>query len=517
MKNLIHLLLVVVLLSSCSNYDEPLETIAPEQPQSVNIHTIPVDSALSFLNDFMAADGDVDSRADRVKSISSIKTVRYDMVGSRSGNDSLECENLLYVANFANNEGYAVMAADDRMSARVIAVTDKGYIDDKKIFEVGEMYRRPQRPIVEGYPTTGPGFFTVEECGDELFINPNTVDMFIESENDTLVGNYTLDANDKVILPEILEENNPEDDVPFLRVVDFAINDVNNNPGNHLGNNGDGDYTVIGANCGSTGTVKETRNVDELQKTSNLLSSYVYWHQGEPFNYLYPYRRKGIIIGNKRKALAGCFPLAIAKVLTHFEYPDGYTTNNIQIKWVVDWKELKSDYNSKLGKVSSACLLYSIAEACNCWYFYEGTFTFPHEAANFMRHLGFQNVKSYEYNFKRATDMIDKGNPVIISSIPQHYALFKSHCWNIDGYKIKKVTIKKDWYQGDRIIHTETKVHTYNMVHCDFGWNGNHNGYYLSGVFKLNYSENEPDNTPTNNKTTHYKHNTKIIMYDTPF
>lgn len=513
MKNLIHLLLVVVLLSSCSNYDEPLETIVPEQPQSLNIHTIPVDSALSFLNDFMAADGDVDSRADRVKSISSIKIVRYDMVGSRSGNDSLECENLLYVANFANNEGYAVMAADDRMSARVIAVTDKGYIDDKKIFEVGEMYRSPQRPIVEGYPTTGPGFFTVEECGDELFINPNTVDMFIESENDTLVGNFSLEIEDKVTLPAIVHESKPEDDVPFVRVVDFAINDVNNNPGNHLGNSSNEDYTVIGANCGTPGKVKETKTVRNLRYQPNLLSSYVDWHQGEPFNSLYPYRRKYLFFGHKKQASAGCFPLAIAKVLTHFEYPDDYTSNGVKI----NWQELKRDFNSELGKLSASHLLYSVAEGCKCWYFYNGTFTFPHKAADYMEFLGFQNVKSYEYSFKRATDMIDKGNPIIISSIPQHYAVWNAHCWNIDGYKVKEVKVKKDWLQGDKIIHSETKVHTYEMVHCDFGWGGNHNGYYVSGVFKLNYSENEPDFLPQNNKSTHYKHNTKIIMYETPF
>ncbi len=511
MKKLFHLLLVVVLLSSCSNYDEPLETIVPEQPQSVNIHTIPVDSALSFLSDFLAAEGDVDSRADRMKSISSVKTVRYDMVGSRSGDDSLKCENLLYVANFANNEGYAVMAADDRLSARVIAVTDQGYIDDKQIYKASEWYRRPQRPIVEGYPTTGPGFFTIEECGDELFINPNTVDMFIESENDTLVGNYTLDASDKVILPEVLEEYNPEDDMPFVRVVDFAINDVNNNPGNRLGNNGDGDYTVIGANCGSSGTVKETREVSYVRSKPNLLSEFVLWHQESPFNDLYPYRRNGIIIGHKQKAPAGCFPLAIAKVLTHFEYPSDYTSNGIKI----NWKELKRDFNSELGELSASHLLYSLAEGCKCWYFYYGTFTFPHNAANYMKFLGFQNVKSYEYTFNRITDMIDKGNPVIISSIPSNLYIWKAHCWNIDGYKVKKVTVKRDWYQGDKIVHSETKFQTYDMIHCDFGGSGNHNGYYISGIFNSKNKNNEID-WYSNGDDFNYKYNTKVILYDIP-
>lgn len=511
MKKLFHLLLVVVLLSSCSNYDEPLETIVPEQPQSVNIHTIPVDSALSFLSDFLAAEGDVDSRADRMKSISSVKTVRYDMVGSRSGDDSLKCENLLYVANFANNEGYAVMAADDRLSARVIAVTDQGYIDDKQIYKASEWYRRSQRPIFEGYPTTGPGFFTLEEYGDELFINPNTVDFFIESENDTLVGNFAIDADDKVIFPEVLEEYKPEDDVPFVRVVDFAINDVNNNPGNRLGNSSDDEYTVIGNNGGTPGEVKETRSVRSVRASDVLLYETSLWHQESPFNDLYPERRLAILFGHKKKAPAGCFPLAIAKVLTHFEYPKNYSLNGVNI----DWEELKTSFNSELGKLMASHLLYSIAEGCKSWYFYQGTFTFPHKAANYMRFLGFQNVKSYEYTFKRATDMIDKGNPVIISSIPEKFNITKSHCWNIDGYKVKEVKIKKDWYQGNKVIHTETKVYTYDMVHCDFGWKGNHNGYYISGIFNSKNKNNEIDRY-SNGDDFNYKYNTKVILYDIP-
>ena len=52
------------------------------------------------------------------------------------------------------------------------------------------------RYIISGYPTTGPGFLTTPETGDEIFMNPNTVSMYVESEQDTLVGNLVLDEDD---------------------------------------------------------------------------------------------------------------------------------------------------------------------------------------------------------------------------------------------------------------------------------------------------------------------------------
>ena len=53
------------------------------------------------------------------------------------------------------------------------------------------------------------------------------------------------------------------------------------------------------------------------------------------------------------------------------------------------------------------------------------------------------------------------------------------------------------------------------MVHCDFGWGGDCNGYYISGVFDLgdtNNIENDVGFAQTNN----YNYDTliKIISYN---
>ncbi len=510
MRKFLYGLFFIVLLGACSDYDQPLGADIQPTNEIKSIYTIPVDEALASLEDFLAEDEQLNSRNGQKRTVSSLMTVAFDKVCSRADNDSLGCQNLLYIANFDNNEGYAVLAGDRRIGSPIIAITNSGEINQADIDKVEETREKPERPIVEGYPTTGPGFFTDTRYGDELFINPNTVDMYDPTEDDTLVGDFELDKDDVVQGLEIYEDPIDSKNLPFVQIVDFAENElVNNGNDNHLGNSPVDGYVGIGVGGGTPGSIKETKETTILSESSRLLDDFWDWHQGSPFNDLYPEKRKWLVFGPKKKAPAGCMPLAVAKIVTYFEFPFACAYEN----QAINLSALKEDYFSKEGSRSASLLLKKISDYCNCMCFYNGTFTFPHKASDFLKSMGLINVKSYEFTFTRAKDMIDKGNPMIISSIPQHYAVWNSHAWNIDGYKVKKVRVKKDWYQGSKIVHTETTEHTYEMVHCAFGWGGAHDGYYIAGVFKLNYKDNELDG-PRESGNTHYKHNTKIIMYD---
>lgn len=233
--------------------------------------------------------------------------------------------------------------------------------------------------------------------------------------------------------------------------------------------------------------------------------------QNSPFNDLYSNRRKYLFFGHKRHAPAGCFPLAVSKLLTYFEYPKIFRYNG----YTVDWKELKKSFLSDIGKVSAAHLLRAVSSACDSWYFYTGTFTFPHKVTSFMRYIGLNNAHSHSYSFDRVTEMIDIGCPLIIYSVPG-INVFKSHSWNIDGYKIKERTVTTNTYIGATLDKSTSVTETCDMVHCDFGWAGKCNGYYVSGIFKLNDSNVEHDpGTPYSGKTN-YNNLIKVITYDKP-
>lgn len=129
-----------------------------------------------------------------------------------------------------------------------------------------------------------------------------------------------------------------------------------------------------------------------------------------------------------------------------------------------------------------------------------------------MEEVGFKNVKKYDYNFSRIKKMIDDGKPVIMMAMPK-LKVTKSHAWNIDGYKTKTRTITTNTYSGNNLTKSETITETREMVHCDFGWEGNSNGYYVSGIFDLDSGENEYDKGYSE-KSDNYNRFIKIITYD---
>lgn len=78
----------------------------------------------------------------------------------------------LYVANFDNGNGYAILSADTRIEYPVLAITESGSLSESTIRDAEDLVCRKEMTIYKGYPTTGPGLFTTPETGDEVFINP---------------------------------------------------------------------------------------------------------------------------------------------------------------------------------------------------------------------------------------------------------------------------------------------------------------------------------------------------------
>lgn len=529
MKKLTCVALSALLLASCQDNNilqTPTDSDNIESNKNISQYAITPDSALAYLNAFLNTTPSL-SRSGAKRTVSSISPIRYKY-SSRSNDDDLDCENLVYVANFDEEQGYAILAADSRIEEKVIAVTDEGSLDDVTVYSAMEL-ANSERVTLDDYPTSGPGFFTLPEYGDELFMNPNTVSLYDETVGDTLVGNFSSDdigAEDESGNPITDSQEDNSECVPELLTsslcTEYAINqikefneDLDSQTDNEEALDTEDDL-VTETNTHSAKTKTETTYSNWTTKkiTSNILANYRYWTQRSPFNDNYPKRRKFIIIGHRRKAPAGCFPLAIAKILTHFEYPSVFISNN----HVVNWKGLKSSCsqnNKDIDKKSAAALLRGISSGCDSWYFYAGTFTFPHKATSFMRRIGLSNAHSHSYSFSRVTDMIDEQKPLLIYSVPG-INVFKSHCWNIDGYKIKERTVYTKKYRGQTLISSSTKTETCNMVHCDFGWGSHCNGYYVSGVFKLNDSNREKDNPYDSGKKVHYNHLLKVITYNKP-
>lgn len=524
MKIKLIVLLPFIALLSCQDDVISEQINKNEEAHLSSSHAITVEQALASLSSYFSEGNSETSRGIKMPLVADIYSVKsHRFAKSRTNADF---EDIVYVANFANEQGYAILAADDRISEKVIAVTEDGSMDPQIMRSAsGNPNEEDEdiRQIFDNYPSTGPGFFTVPECGDEVFMNPNTVSLYDASEDDTLIGNFD-DEDDEGAEDE---NGNPiSSNSSFSGIMgftaglclDYAINEINGSNGDGGSSDDDdddpsgGDPWVPGS--GGVWDPKDPNRTEviynswtNISSVSPLFTKYVSWGQHEPFNNLYPKRRKYLIFGNRRKAPAGCFPLALAKIMTYFKYPASFTYNGT----TVNWNDLNTNAYTT-GANSAAALLRGISNACSSIYFYAGTFTFPKNVTSYMRNIGISNSHSKGYNFSLVTEMLDRSCPLIIYSIP-NINIFKAHAWNLDGYKVRsrEVTIRK--FQDNTLKETSTKQETSKMVHCDFGWKGQGNGYYVSGIFKVNNSSAELDGGRYKDNTN-FNHLLKVITYD---
>ena len=232
MKKIIYVLLGLILMSSCQKDFTPTseDTMTSEISKD---YTISPEDALEHLEVFLSDNQDGATRSSNSRIISNITPIKYRSSATRSSSDNLNCDNLLYIANFEQEQGYAILAGDSRIQDKVIAITDQGNISDATVYTALELATQ-ERYIIEDYPLTGEGFYTTPETGDEVFMNPNTVSLYDETANDTYVGNFNiddtgaLDDNGNIIEPiqSGLELKSTPELVTSSLCVNYAINEI---------------------------------------------------------------------------------------------------------------------------------------------------------------------------------------------------------------------------------------------------------------------------------------------------
>ena len=498
-----------MLAVSCSN--DEIFHIDNSKTTEINPHAIPLEQALTSLHNFMNAPTESGTRAAkdnrRIGDVFAIKY--YNNVLTRATHElNPDIDNLLYVANFENEQGFAVLAADDRINAEVLALADSGYLPQKKMKDALIEMTLEERPIFKNYPLTGPGFYTDEDYPDELQINPNTVNLYDEEEGDTLVGDFIFDEEDEIINGEIVNQgpgNIDLNDAPLF-ISQLALSYAIDNIETHFIDEGGGGYTGGGSSNRTETTVSDWTITKRILP---ILSAYKEWNQHEPFNNLFPWKKKRK--KDSHRAYTGCFPLSIAKVMTHFSFPSNI--RNEQGENIVNWEELKKSYKTEEGSRSAANLLFTISSNCQSKYFYNGTFTFPFRAVRALEGFKFTHVDKCHYKDSKVLDMLENGYPVIICGMPGIH-ITKSHAWNIDGYKRYERTTTTKIYSGNTLTNETQKTETRNMVHCDFGWSGKGNGYFISGIFDFKNNENMFDEYST--VSVNYNKHIRLITYRIP-
>ncbi|WP_455584383.1 C10 family peptidase [Bacteroides sp.] len=158
--HLFSLLAISLMTFSCTE-----ELVEPNQSlptPELETHEVSVETALSELNSVLLGIDGSTTRSSPQRQIATISTVKAtDIISQTRSGETPNIDKLVYIANFENNEGYAILAANDRL-APVITITEKGNLTQKEFIaaahnECNDSLVSPILSDVAAYVLSGPG------------------------------------------------------------------------------------------------------------------------------------------------------------------------------------------------------------------------------------------------------------------------------------------------------------------------------------------------------------------------
>lgn len=234
---------------------------------------------------------------------------------------------------------------------------------------------------------------------------------------------------------------------------------------------------------------------------SNLLTTK--WKQTTPYN-------SGIEAVKGKKYITGCGATAVAQVMAFHEYPKSCSSkimSQLKNNWIpasswngnYNWSLMKgnprAEYLSSEGKMMVGAFMYQVAEGVKSNYGTSATSTYNSNYPLFLKSVGYNTDSVTAYSYEKIKSSINNGCPLVITgscikNTKKHKFLWWSwetvtsyeggHAWVVDGYCNMKCTATNKSNKSD------VQTFVTNYVHCNLGWSGSSNGYYIDKVFSVN-------------------------------
>ncbi len=194
--------------------------------------------------------------------------------------------------------------------------------------------------------------------------------------------------------------------------------------------------------------------------------------------------------------IAGCSNTAMAQIMSFFEYPDSIPLtypNADKTYEVLNWYSMKMH---STGHLLDSCpkpgvhtsigrLLRELGQLCNSTYYNSdlGTGTYTEQyAGNAFNYLGYSVGEWKDYTRAAACASLDASRPLLVTGVENWIS---GHAWVLDGYftltrctqRMRRIP-NSAWFPVG-IKHAFTSWY----MHQNWGWYGDCNGYFLSGVF----------------------------------
>lgn len=391
---------IMFFILGCNRIDDNIHT-------EVNIeksHVILLEKALSDLQHYTQT---VTRSSSDNKIIKEVFVVGYSQTTKSTDTDTL-----LYAINFENEEGYAIMAADNRIAESLIMITDTGSVDR-------------------------PDFYYKD---DSML---DSIDFYDEDMDDYLIGGNPINS-ERYILNGILEYAN------------YQRKTNSNTPTYDIDHNPYITAPIPGEDRPDTWVDFRNLVYETITDVEPLLNTR--WRQDSPYN--------DMVVPHGD--YAGCVPIAIAQIMAFNQYPQNYTINGVQIIW--DQLTENSFISPGTAEAEMAAALVGfVYVGCHALPFGElGTFTFPYMAERFLKSIGYTDViRVKKYDEDNIISNIENGYPVFMSGV-DGIAIWNAHAWVADG--VKREIKKYDMYDhaSGKYLGEKTEL-AWNHIHCVWG------------------------------------------------
>lgn len=464
-------------LAGCQR--EPIVQPVAKSDKTIPSYHVPREKALAELNAFLAdVDADNITRGGKVRQIKEVMPILGDKFSNttRVSEDEAAAaiDTLLYMVNFEDEEGYAVLSAVDFL-APIIAVMDQGSVDSSMMENfAGSLWGFDDDCcVVYDEDEESENWEVINPPSDSIgLIGPSSHSHEVTRTNTTTTA---INHNLRFVLRTI-------SDYCEFRLIDHQ-NTGDDNSGGNSGND-----------QGSQGTII-LGQVQPMLRTE--------WKQSKPFNSYCPAKNNTDPELNGR-APAGCTAVALGQIMAYHQYPTEIIT------YWPNWNIISNvtDASTSAQKQLVARLLSILGtNYLDMTYMANSSSSGIHKVSKAMIRMGYRNVSVRTgYNEQEILSYLLSDRPVYIRAVsPKSENVLNDrvgHAWVIDGY------IKRQ--RG-------TQIET--LVHCNMGNGTNTNGYYASKVFDTTKVMDEDGNivpvTPPNPRYNFCK-NYKTIRYDKP-
>lgn len=458
-------LLLSMAIVACQKdvYEQPYDATNDDVAQSCKSTTISVEQALKNLDDLVNVLYP-ETRTGKAKTYSKESVLTYVTPATTRSSSKIELpDTLVYIVNFDDGEGFALLGAQSNLSS-VYSVTESGTFDVDKFSEA--LNYEIEHNLL-----------TPEEYAARVAAEQEEEIEYGDANNEDIAYNIMAGAVLTDSTGPLPWQPSPEDPP----VIDGGI--------------------VLPPIPIST-EVNESwvfvENYDPLLTTE--------WTQTSPFNLKCKDSQGNI-------CPAGCVVIAVAQIMAYHEYPKNQVFNSV----VVDWDTVKQYDNSTTYDDESAIatqlsnLCFELGKDYNCdvTYTVAGSPASDSDAKKTLKRYNYEDVtmyNSFSDNIKlKVIEEIKKNNPIYISAYRSEK---KGHAWVIDGFvkrKKKYETIKT--YANGSITSSISYGAEQSLLHCNWGWGGTHNGYFVMGNSfdtEERYDDIDSD-SPTPHQSSEYK------------